>query len=356
MNINLMQQKIITTEANKVVVLSAPASGKTATVVNRIKYLLNRGENHKEIVAITFTNNAASEMLERLGNPENLFIGTVHSYCNYLLLKAGINTRKVLDANDFDKLFEIIKKHLEAIDHIKYLIVDEAQDSDESQFEFFLNVLKPENWMLIGDLRQSIYGFNGACPEKLIELSKKEDVVTYKMNTNYRNGRKILDYARSIIYPLGEDYYDESIPARQVNGKVVRDCLPLSEIPFLIRDYGAKSYKDWFVLCRSNLQVEQICRALKKEEIPYDTFKQADLDYKELKKRNQDNTVKVLTAHSAKGLEAKNVIVYGITPWSDEERRLAYVAATRAENLLIWITAPRRKRRKRKTQSVSNWE
>ena len=42
LNKKVNANKIITTEANKVVVLSAPASGKTATVVNRIKYLLCR--------------------------------------------------------------------------------------------------------------------------------------------------------------------------------------------------------------------------------------------------------------------------------------------------------------------------
>ena len=45
-----------------------------------------------------------------------------------------------------------------------------------------------------------------------------------------------------------------------------------------------------------------------------------------------NDTVKVLTVHSAKGLEADNVIVIGVSKWSKnaEERRVAYVAATRA--------------------------
>jgi len=48
-------------------------------------------------VAITFTNNAASVMYERIGRPDGLFIGTVHSYCNYLLRSGSIDTSKILD-------------------------------------------------------------------------------------------------------------------------------------------------------------------------------------------------------------------------------------------------------------------
>ena len=55
-------------------------------------------------------------------------------------------------------------------------------------------------------------------------------------------------------------------------------------------------------------------------------------------KKMLDNTVKVLTVHSAKGLEADNVVVVGVSGWSKrgEERRIAYVAATRARKQLIW--------------------
>lgn len=48
------------------------------------------------------------------------------------------------------------------------------------------------------------------------------------------------------------------------------------------------------------------------------------------------NRVKVLTHHSSKGLENKNVIVVGTRLYNMEERKIAYVAATRAENALYW--------------------
>jgi superfamily I DNA/RNA helicase len=59
----------------------------------------------------------------------------------------------------------------------------------------------------------------------------------------------------------------------------------------------------------------------------------------------KENTVKVLTIHTAKGLEANNVIVIG-TRWNDaEERRINYVAATRARDLLVWTRTPSRRKK-----------
>ena len=88
---------------------------------------------------------------------------------------------------------------------------------------------------------------------------------------------------------------------------------------------------------------------LKKNKIPFNTFKQADLSAEEIREKMAENRVKVLTIHSAKGLENDNVIVIGARFWNDEERRIAYVAATRARDLLIWTKKPKKKK-------VQNWE
>jgi superfamily I DNA/RNA helicase len=65
------------------------------------------------------------------------------------------------------------------------------------------------------------------------------------------------------------------------------------------------------------------------------------------------DTVKVLTIHSAKGLEADNVIVIGPKFYNLEERCISYVAATRARNNLYWTKMPNKTR---KQNMVSNWE
>ena len=103
-------------------------------------------------------------------------------------------------------------------------------------------------------------------------------------------------------------------------------------------------YKKWAILCRTNAEISEISYFLKKNEIPVDTFKQGDLTKAELVERMAQNTVKVLTVHSAKGLEWDNVIVVGMRYFSEEERCIGYVAATRARNHLIWTRYGKRKR------------
>ena len=50
----------------------------------------------------------------------------------------------------------------------------------------------------------------------------------------------------------------------------------------------------------------------------------------------REDTVKVLTIHASKGLEQKKVIVVGGKTFREDERKISYVAATRAEEELYW--------------------
>ena len=190
MELNSKQLAVVTATEPKILVEAAAASGKTACLVERIRWLLSMGADPKKIVAITFTNNAAAEILDRLGHPEGLFIGTVHSYCNYLLRAGGVATDTLLNEDRFDDLFLLIKENTYCIKEIDYLIVDEAQDSTAQQFEFF-ELLSPKNFMYFYDLRQSIYGFASADPDYLVNLRHKEGMTLYELNQNYRNGNRM---------------------------------------------------------------------------------------------------------------------------------------------------------------------
>lgn len=75
-----------------VLLVACPGSGKTRTLTYKIAYELSRLKSEKEfVVAITYTNNAADEIKERvelLGvNAEQLWIGTIHSFCLEWILK-----------------------------------------------------------------------------------------------------------------------------------------------------------------------------------------------------------------------------------------------------------------------------
>jgi superfamily I DNA/RNA helicase len=76
--------------AGPVLVNAGPGTGKTRTLVGRVKYLLARGVPARQILAVTFSNRATDEMRERLHRavPEQaheLTVSTFHAFCLELL-------------------------------------------------------------------------------------------------------------------------------------------------------------------------------------------------------------------------------------------------------------------------------
>ena len=334
------QRAIVEATEPRIVVVASAAAGKTRCITERVRWLLKNGVPANEIVTITFTNAAAEEIMERLGNPSGLFIGTIHSLANFYLRSGGIDTTKLLNDEKFDDLFKLVKKYPDCVQHVSHLIVDEAQDSNPQQFEFLLDMIAPDNYMLMGDHRQSIYRFNGATPDYVLGLMESPEVTTYDLNENFRNAPEILTYAQSLIRQLGYDYEDYSTPMRtNLRGRVVNVDYSGEGIVRTIQRYvseGKSLYSDWFILTRTNAESDAIMQVLKRHNVPYDTFKKAQLDNKGLKEKMRENTVKVLTIHTAKGLEADNVVVIGARYRDVEEKCVNYVAATRARNLLVW--------------------
>ena len=116
---------------------------------------------------------------------------------------------KTYNAVDFDDLILIpatlFQGHPEILDkwqhRIRYLLVDEYQDSNLAQYELVkLLAGKRENLTVVGDDDQSIYAWRGARPENLAQLSQDFghlDVI--KLEQNYRSTARILRAANTLI-------------------------------------------------------------------------------------------------------------------------------------------------------------
>lgn len=337
-------QKLVVECTDKYVVVDSPAaSGKTKTISERVKWLLNKYPN-KKILCITFTNNAADEMKERINvKNENLIISTLHSYCTKLLLKNNYHPTivvKWIDNQQFDKLIDAVITHPEFTEHIDYVIADEAQDFSGFEFNLIIKVIKPDNWMFLGDFRQSIYGFKGSDPDYFIDLERNPNVSTFYLNENYRNAEEIFEYSKRFL-----DLYDNLIENTILHNSdfgIVENIKSTSiNIPNLLSYYESdEKWGDWAILTRSNRDLDDIVYALTKSAIPCITFKQGDLNNEDIKNALNSDKVKVLTVHSAKGLEFEKVMVFGLPTKvckNDEERRVQYVAATRAKSELYWV-------------------
>ncbi|MFZ6814179.1 UvrD-helicase domain-containing protein [Undibacterium sp. Rencai35W] len=110
-NLNPEQLAAVTLPSQSALILAGAGSGKTRVLTTRIAWLIQTGQvSPHGILAVTFTNKAAKEMLTRLSsmmpiNTRGLWIGTFHGLCNRLLRAhyrdAGLpQTFQILDSSD----------------------------------------------------------------------------------------------------------------------------------------------------------------------------------------------------------------------------------------------------------------
>lgn len=120
--LNPLQQQAVTFSQGNLLVLAGAGSGKTRVLVHRIAWLLSEGAELQNILAVTFTNKAASEMRNRLEKMLQLsltpmWIGTFHGLAHRLLRlhwqEAGLNQGfQILDADDQLRLLKKVHKEL----------------------------------------------------------------------------------------------------------------------------------------------------------------------------------------------------------------------------------------------------
>jgi DNA helicase-2/ATP-dependent DNA helicase PcrA len=129
-NLNPEQLAAVTLPAQSALILAGAGSGKTRVLTTRIAWLIQSGQvSPGGILAVTFTNKAAKEMLLRLSamlpiNTRGMWIGTFHGLCNRLLRThyrdaALPQTFQILDTQDQTAMIKRLLKAMQ-IDDEKY--------------------------------------------------------------------------------------------------------------------------------------------------------------------------------------------------------------------------------------------
>ena len=345
MEFNVRQQNVINSKDKNILCLACAASGKTATLVGRINRLLSEGENPKNIVCFTFTNQAAAEMKSRIGEKgKGMFIGTAHSYANYICSLAGVENYDIIKEELFD---DIIKRALmisqRKYPKVQYLFVDEFQDTDMLQYQF-IEKIPAENRFYCGDERQFIYSFKKSTDEYIRSLADDVSFKNYFLTQNYRNPANIIRYAENYIASL-KKISPKSVPTIKEEGFIDENCTITDAIEEIT---WSDNYGKWAILCRTNAELYAIAEKLQDRSLPHLIIKRGDLDLEQLNSALKENKIKVMTVHSSKGLEFDNVVVVGCKAYNEDERRLSYVAATRAKEALYWCPPIRMARKKKK--------
>jgi superfamily I DNA/RNA helicase len=121
--LNTTQLEAVTTINGPVLVIAGAGSGKTRVIIHRVAFMLENGIDPGEILLLTFTRKAASEMIGRVqgllndNKAQKVFGGTFHSFSNYILRKyanlLGIPSNfTIIDSEDSADTIDLIKSEL----------------------------------------------------------------------------------------------------------------------------------------------------------------------------------------------------------------------------------------------------
>ena len=287
------------------------------------------------IIKIYKTNGLSKEDIIRNYNKDKFL-----SKYMYIIKNVYEADLKSNNSYDFDDLIINATNILNKFYKYKYIIVDEFQDTSKIRFNLInkLRNLNNATLFVVGDDYQSIYHFSGCDINLFLDFPKliPNSEVLYLKNT-YRNSQELINIASSFIMKNKKQLKKDLISNKHIN----------KPIEFIYYINPKKAFKklynkvksineDVLVLGRNNLDIKYF----------------------------SDDLINYLTVHSAKGLEAENVIlinmiddVYGFpnkiinnklleemhpsdkTYAYAEERRLFYVALTRTKNK-VYIMVP----------------
>lgn len=196
-------------------------------------------------------------------------------------------TLRACNALDFDDLIlrpiELLRDNAEARNRwqhqIRYLLVDEYQDTNLAQYELIRLLVGDRGaFTVVGDDDQSVYAWRGARPENLRTLASDYPALTViKLEQNYRCSGRILKLANQLIAAnphifekrlwsdLGTGEAARVLSCRDDDHEAERVVSALMQHRFQHRT----AHRDYAILYRGNHQARVFERVLREQRIPY---------------------------------------------------------------------------------------
>ena len=204
-----------------------------------------------------------------------------HCYDRY---NKQLRAYNALDFDDLIMLPTLLFKQNEEVrskwqEKIRYLLVDEYQDTNTSQYELIkLLVGDRARFTVVGDDDQSIYSWRGARPQNMVRLRDDFPALrVIKLEQNYRSSQRILHCANILIdnndhvfdkklfSNLGEGEKLQIIEAKNEEHESERVVGELIAHRFIAKTH----YRDYAILYRGNHQSRLLEKILMQNRIPY---------------------------------------------------------------------------------------
>ncbi|WP_443090229.1 DNA helicase Rep [Basfia succiniciproducens] len=195
-----------------------------------------------------------------------------------------IRAYNALDFDDLIMLPTLLFKTNEQVrskwqEKIRYLLVDEYQDTNTSQYELIkLLVGSRAKFTVVGDDDQSIYSWRGARPQNMVRLRDDfPNLQVIKLEQNYRSTQRILHCA-NILIDNNQHVFDKKLFSTIGEGEKLQIIEAKNEEHEAERVVGElighrftnkTKYKDYAILYRGNHQSRLLEKVLMQNRIPY---------------------------------------------------------------------------------------
>jgi len=211
--------------------------------------------------------------------PEEM-ISSVEKYHEYLRFNNAMDFSDLI--YNVCKLFEKFPKlanHFSS--KYKYILIDEMQDTNRSQYILIEHLMKVHNnIVLVGDEDQSIYSWRFAEPKNIQKFIKAHNPKVVKLETNYRSTPDILDVAYKLITHNSGRLDKELISVKPSNDGV--KCVELADnkkeaefisrmIIKMVNEKGIK-WSDCAILYRTNMISHEFEESCRRYNIPYKVY------------------------------------------------------------------------------------
>ncbi len=217
--LNDKQYEAVVNTEGPCLVIAGAGSGKTKVLTHKIAYLI--GEKQVKpwnILAITFTNKAANEMKERIGNlvgdvAADIWMGTFHSICVRIL-------RRFIDRIGFDSsfiIFDTSDQRTLVKACIKSIGLDDKMFTDRSVLSEISNakneMLEPDQYTVRanGDFRKEKIALVYEMYQKRLKENNAidfDDIINYTIKILMENSDILEYYSDKFHYVLVDEYQD----------------------------------------------------------------------------------------------------------------------------------------------------
>ncbi|MBQ0753091.1 MAG: UvrD-helicase domain-containing protein [Gammaproteobacteria bacterium] len=254
-----------------------------------LKDLLHRGDSERDVQAAEVIHHRISQWKNDLISAEQAVSAAEDDDDLRAAIAYGEYNRmlRACNAVDFDDLIQLpvnlFVSHPEILEkwrnRIRYLLVDEYQDTNSAQYELVkLLVLPMGKFTVVGDDDQSIYAWRGARPENLNQLQEDfPNLKVVKLEQNYRSTGRILKAANAVIannpHMFEKALWSEYGFGEPIRMSQLRD--DEAEVEWIAGDILHRrltrglEWKDFAVLYRGNFQSRLLEMKLQSMQIPY---------------------------------------------------------------------------------------